>query len=127
MIGILKSAYKLVGIFPVFYRTFPTQEKQKFLFPFIDPFLLLPSSLFTFLPSLFYLSLTICVKGEIIQTLIIMHNYETMLAIILGNSNIYIRNPKLNFLTIISEIRKKRKFVKLFVSIRSTNFICHSF
>ena len=58
-------------------------------FPSIDPFLLLPSSLFTFLPSFFYLSLTTCVKREIIQTFIIMHNYKTMLVIILGNLNIY--------------------------------------
>ena len=28
-------------------------------------------------------------KGEIIQTFIIMHNYKTMLVIILGNLNIY--------------------------------------
>ena len=42
------------------------------------------------LPSFFYLSLTYCVKGEIIQIFIIMHNYETMLVIILGNLNIYV-------------------------------------
>ena len=59
---------------------------KKFLLPFIDPFLL-TSSLFTFLPSFFYLSLTTCVKGEIIQIFITMHNYETMLVIILGNLN----------------------------------------
>ena len=29
-------------------------------------------------------------KGEIIQTFIIMHNYETMFVIILGNLNIYV-------------------------------------
>ena len=29
-------------------------------------------------------------KEEIIQTFIIMHNYETMLVIILGNLNIYV-------------------------------------
>ena len=95
MIGILKSSYKLVGIFPVFYRTFSdAKKKQKFILPFIDPFLLLPSSLFTFLPSFFYLSLTTCVKGKIIQTIIIIHNYETMLAIILGNLNIYVVKSK---------------------------------
>ena len=96
VIGTLKSSYKFVRIFPLFYRTFSffyrtfsTQKKQKFLFPFIDPFLLLPSSLYnTFLPSFFYLSLTTCVKGEIIQTFIIMHNYETILVIILVNLNI---------------------------------------
>ena len=84
----------LIGLFPFFYRTFSTQKKQKFLFPFIDPFLLLASSLYTYLPSFFYLSLTICVKGEIIQTFIIMHNYETMLVIILGNLNVYIVKSK---------------------------------
>ena len=94
VIGTLKSSYKSVRIFPLFYqtfsffyRTFSTQKKQKFIFPFIDPFLHLPSSLYTFLPSFFYLSLTTGVKGEIIQTFIIMHNYETMLVIILGNLN----------------------------------------
>ena len=101
MIGTLKSSYKFVRIFSLFYRTFSffyrtfsTQKNQKFLFPFIDPFLLLPSSLYTFLPSFFYLSLTTCVKGEIIQTFIIMHNYETMLVIILGNSNVYVVKSK---------------------------------
>ena len=96
VIGTLKSSYKFVRIFPLFYRTFSffyrtfsTQKKQKFLFPFIDPFLLLPSPLYTFLPSFFYLSLTTCVKGEIIQTFIIMQN-ETMLVIILGNLNVYV-------------------------------------
>ena len=44
----------------------------------------------TFLPSFFYLLLTTYVKGEIIQTFIIMHNYEIMLVIILGNLNIYV-------------------------------------
>ena len=36
-----------------------------------------------------------------------------------------IENPKFNFLTIIQvcEIRKKRRFAKLFISIRSTNFV----
>ena len=97
LIGILQSSYKLVGIFPVFYRLFPffiglfsTQKKGKIYFPFFDPFLLLPSSLFTFLISFFYLSLTTCVKGEIIQTFIIMHNYEIMIVIILGNLKIYV-------------------------------------
>ena len=71
-------------------RLFSPQKKQKFLFPFFDPFLLLPSSLFTFLLSFFYLSLTTCVKWEIIQTFIIMPNYETMLVIISGNLNIYV-------------------------------------
>ena len=86
MIGTLKSSYKFVRIFSLFYRIFSTQKKQKFLFPFIDPFL--PLLFTTFLPSVFSLSLTTSVKGEIIQTFIIMHNYETMLVIILGNSNI---------------------------------------
>ena len=36
------------------------------------------------------LSLAACVKGEIIQTFIIMHNYETILIIILGNFSIYV-------------------------------------
>ena len=55
------------------------------------PFLLLPSFLCaTFLSSFFYLSLTTCVKGEIIQTFIIMHNYETMFVIILDNLSIYV-------------------------------------
>ena len=95
MIGKLKSLYKLVGIFPGFYRTFfDAKKKQKFLFPFIDSFLLLTSSLFTFLPSFFYLPLTTCVKGEIIQTFIIMHYYEIMLVIILGNLNIYVVKSK---------------------------------
>ena len=80
----------LSNSFPFFIGLFLTQKNQNFLFPFIDPFLL-PSSLFTFLPSFFDLSLTtICVKGEIIQTFIIMHNCETMLVIILGNLNIYV-------------------------------------
>ena len=93
VIGILKSLYKLVRIFSVFYRTFFDAEKAKNSFPIhrsFSPFLLFPSSLFTFLPSFFYLSLTACVKGEIIQTFIIMHNYETMLVIILGSLNIYV-------------------------------------
>ena len=101
MIGTLKSSYECVRIFPLFYRTFSffyriisTHKKQKFLFPYIDPFLLLPSSLCTFLPSFFYLSLTACVKGKIIQTFIIMHNYETMFVIILGNLNIYVVKSK---------------------------------
>ena len=38
-----------------------------------------------------------------------------------------IENPKFIFLTKICEIRKKRKFAKLFVSIRFTNFVGHSF
>ena len=92
MIGTLKNSYKFVRIFHLFYRTFTTQKKkQKFIFPFMNHFLLLPSSLCnTFLPSFFYLSLTICVTGEIIQTFIIMHNYETMLVIIMGSLNIYV-------------------------------------
>ena len=82
----------LIGFFPFFIRLFLKQKKQKFLFPFIDPFL--PLLFITFLPSFFYLSLTTCVKGEIIQTFIIMHNYETMWAIVLGNLNIYVVNSK---------------------------------
>ena len=80
--------------FLFFIGLFRRKKKQKFLFPFIDPFLLLPSSLYTFIPSFFYLSFTICVKGEIIQTFIIMHNYETMLVIILGNLNVYVVKSK---------------------------------
>ena len=76
--------------FLFFYRTFSTQKKQKFLFPFIDPFLLFPLLFRTLQHSFFYLSLTTCVKGENVQTFIIMHNYETMLVIILGNLNIYV-------------------------------------
>ena len=76
-----------IGLFAFFIRLFLA---QKFLFPFIDPFLLLPSSVFTFLPSFFYLSLTTCVKEEFIQSFIIMHNYETILVIILRNLNIYV-------------------------------------
>ena len=34
-----------------------------------------------------------------------------------------IENPKFNILTKICEMRKKRKFAKLFVSIRSTNSV----
>ena len=33
-------------------------------------------------------------KGEIIQTFIIMHNYETILVIILGNLNVYVVKSK---------------------------------
>ena len=83
-----------IGLFPFFIGLFRRKNKQKFLFPFIDPFLLLPSYLYTFLPSFFYLSLTTCVKGEIIQTFIIMHNYETMLVITLGNLNVYVVKSK---------------------------------
>ena len=90
VIGILKSSYKFVRIFPFLLDFFQRKKKQHFLFIFIDPFLLLSTSLFTFLPSFFYLSLTTCVKGEIIQTFIIMHNYEIMLVIILGNLKIYV-------------------------------------
>ena len=35
-------------------------------------------------------------KGEIIQTFIIMHNYETMLVIILGNLNVYVVKSKIS-------------------------------
>ena len=38
-----------------------------------------------------------------------------------------IENSKLNFLTKICEIRKKRRNAKLFVSIRSTNVVWHHF
>ena len=34
-----------------------------------------------------------------------------------------IENLKFNFLTVICEIGKKRKYTKLFVSIRFTNFV----
>ena len=78
-----------IGLFPFFIGLFRRKKKQKFVFPFIDPFLLLPSSLYNVSTFIFlYLSLTTCVKEEIIQTFIIMHNYETMLVIILGNLNI---------------------------------------
>ena len=43
---------------------------------------------------IFYLSLTTCVKGEIIQTFIIKHKCETMLVYILGNLNIYVVKSK---------------------------------
>ena len=76
--------------FLFFIELFRRKKTVKILFPFIDPFLLLPSSVYTFLPSFFYLSLTTYVKGEIIQTFIIMHNCETMLVIILGNLNVYV-------------------------------------
>ena len=33
-------------------------------------------------------------KGEIIQTFIIMHNYEKMLVIIFGNLNVYVVKSK---------------------------------
>ena len=51
-------------------------------------------------------------------------NFHLNYKIILKNT---IENPKFNFLTIIYEIRKKRIFAKLFVSIRSTYFVWHSF
>ena len=38
-----------------------------------------------------------------------------------------IENPEFNFLIRIREIRKKRKNLKLFASIRSENFFRHSF
>ena len=53
VIGTLKSSYKFVRIFPLFYRTFSffssdffdAKKSKNVLFPFIDPFLLLLSSL----------------------------------------------------------------------------------
>ena len=89
MIGTIKSSYKFVRIVPYFYRTFSTQKKAKISFPFYRSFF--PSSLFSlqFQPAFFYLSLTTCVKGEIIQTFIIMHNCETILAF-----QIYVVNSK---------------------------------
>ena len=85
-----------IGLFHFFYQTFFDAEKSKnffsillILFPFF-PLLFLR----TFLPSFFYLSLTTCVKGEIIQTFIIMHNYEKIIVIILHNVNIYVVNLK---------------------------------
>ena len=72
-----------------FIGLFRRKKKQKFIFPFIHLFFLLPSFFLTpFLPSFFYLSLTTCVKGKMIQNFIIMRNCETMLVIILGNLNI---------------------------------------
>ena len=91
VIGTLKSTYKFVRIFPPFYRTFSTQKKSKNLFFLLSIlFSFFPLLFTTCLPSFFYLSLTTCVKGEVIQIFIIMHNYETMLVIILGNLNIYV-------------------------------------
>ena len=102
MIGTLKSSYKFVRIFPLFYRTFSLclsdffdAKKSKNFFSLLSIlFSFLPSSLYTFLPSFFYSSLITRVKGEIIQTFIIMHNYETMLVIILGNLNVYLVKSK---------------------------------
>ena len=91
VIGTLKSSYKFVRIFPFFIGLF-RRKKSKNLFSLLSIFFSFFPLLFTTcLPSLFYLSLTTtCVKGEIIQIFIIMHNYETMLVIILGNLNIYV-------------------------------------
>ena len=106
VIRTLKSSYKFVRIFPLFYRTFSffyrtfsTQKKAKIYFPFCRSFS--PSSLFSLQRVYLHFSTylhTTCVKGEIIQIFIIMHNYETMLVIILGNLNIYVvswRNLKI--------------------------------
>ena len=79
-----------IELVPFFYRTFSTQESKNFFSLLSILFSFFPLFFTTFLPSFFYLSLTTCVKGEIIQTFITMHNYETMLVIILGNLNIYI-------------------------------------
>ena len=94
----LISSYKFVRNFPLFYRTFSfflsdffVARKSKNLFSLLSIlFSFFPLLLTTFLPSFFYLSLTTYVKGKIIQTFIIMHNYGTMLVIILGDLKIYV-------------------------------------
>ena len=50
---------------------------------------------------------------------------KSKIPILLSDSahNNTIENPKFNFLTIACAIRRERKFVKLFGSIRSTNFV----
>ena len=113
---------------------FRRKKRKKFLFPFIDPFLLLLSSLFTFLPTFFYLSLTNCVKGEIIQTFIIMHIYETMLVIILGYLNIYVvklKKSENNYAP--SWVRTRALVIRrlerrpLTCDIRAKNFVVNTF
>ena len=90
VIGTLKSSYKVVRIFPFFIGLFQ-RKKSKNLFSLLSIlYSFFPLLFITFLPLFFYLSLTTCVKGEIIQIFIIMHNYETILVIILGNLNIYV-------------------------------------
>ena len=79
-----------IGLFPFFIRLFRRKKAKKIFSLLSILFSFFPLLFTTFLPSFFYLSLTTCVKGEIIQTFIIVHNYETMLVIILGNLNIHI-------------------------------------
>ena len=57
MIRTLKSSYKFVRIFPLFYRTFSTQKKAKISFPIYRSFS--PSSLFSLHVSTFIFLLII--------------------------------------------------------------------
>ena len=93
-----KTSYNF--LFECLIKTFSKQKNVTVLISEFLPFFIGPFSVIGILKSsyklapFFYLSLTTCVKGEIIQTFVIMHNYETMLVIILGNLNIYVVKSK---------------------------------
>ena len=79
-------------IFPVFYRSFSDAKKSKKFFSLLSNLF----SFFSFHVSTFIFLLIIdnLCERKIIQTIIIMHNYETMLAIVLGNLNNYVVKSK---------------------------------
>ena len=88
----------------------------------------------SYLNSIFQLNFTKYEKKVIIQNCLLRKDLQVWTAkffhkmyIFLFNTKNTIKNSKINFLTIICNIRNKAKFGKLFISIMSTNFVWHSF
>ena len=91
MIGILKSSYKFVRIFPFFYWTFFDAKKAKISFPFYRS--LSPSSFFSFHVSTFIFLLIIdnlCERRNYSDFYYHAQLWNNVIAIILGNLNIYV-------------------------------------
>ena len=79
------------GIFPFFCRTFSTQKKQKFLFPFIDPFLLLPSSVYNVSVFIFLLIIdNLCERRNYSDFYYHAQLWNNVSNFILVNLNIYV-------------------------------------
>ena len=87
-----------------------------------------------YLNSIFQLNYTKYEKKVMIQNCLLHKDLQVWIATFFHKMYTYLFNlkkyywkSKIQFLTITCEIQKRRKFEKMFISIRFTNFVGHSF